>query len=195
MNNTFDDIRPYCDNEIHDAMQRIVQNPLFPKLASFTFPDKTVEDVSELVSSVDNIRDFQLKIMYQANNRIIEESISSFEYSGIENVDPTMQYLFVSNHRDIVLDASLLQAVLIDNDIDTTEITFGANLMQGDLIVDIGKSNKMFRVERPGGSIREFYKASKHLSDYIRTTSSDKKQAVWIAQRNGRTKDGIDRTD
>ena len=71
MNNTFDDIRPYCDNEIHDAMQRIVQNPLFPKLASFTFPDKTVEDVSELVSSVDNIRDFQLKIMYQANSRII----------------------------------------------------------------------------------------------------------------------------
>ena len=195
MNNTFDDIRPYCDNEIHDAMQRIVQNPLFPKLASFTFPDKTVEDVSELVSSVDNIRDFQLKIMYQANSRIIEESISSFEYSGIENVDPTMQYLFVSNHRDIVLDASLLQAVLIDNDIDTTEITFGANLMQGDLIVDIGKSNKMFRVERPGGSIREFYKASKHLSDYIRTTISDKKQSVWIAQRNGRTKDGIDRTD
>ena len=195
MNNTFDDIRPYYDNEIHDAMLRIVQNPLFPKLASFALPDKTLEDAVQLVSSIDNINDFQMKVMYRAHRRIIEESMSSISYSGLDNVDPSKQYLFVSNHRDIVLDASLLQAIFVDNGIETTEITFGANLMQGQLIIDIGKSNKMFRVERPGGSIREFYNASKHLSEYIRTTIVDKKQSVWIAQRNGRTKDGIDRTD
>ena len=103
--------------------------------------------------------------------------------------------MYLSNHRDIMLDASLLQNALLMNGFDTTEITFGANLMQGQLVIDIGKSNKMFRVERPGGSIREFYKASMHLSEYIRHTIVEKKQSVWIAQRNGRTKDGKDRTD
>ena len=94
-----------------------------------------------------------------------------------------------------MLDASLMQNVLTDNGFDTCEITFGANLMQGQMVIDVGKSNKMFKVERPGGSIKEFYKASLHLSDYIRTVITEKKQSVWIAQRNGRTKDGIDRTD
>jgi hypothetical protein len=94
-----------------------------------------------------------------------------------------------------MLDASLLQNFLIKNGFDTTEITFGANLMTNPLVVDIGKSNKMFRVERPGGNIKEFYKSSMHLSEYIRHTITEKHQSVWIAQRNGRTKDGVDRTD
>nr|AMP54951.1 hypothetical protein [uncultured bacterium]AMP55016.1 hypothetical protein [uncultured bacterium] len=83
----------------------------------------------------------------------------------------------------------------MQNGFDTTEITFGANLMMNSLIIDIGKSNKMFKVERPGGSIKEFYRSSKHLSDYIRHVITEKKQSVWIAQRNGRTKDGNDATD
>ena len=94
-----------------------------------------------------------------------------------------------------MLDSSLLQYFLDKNGYDTTEITFGANLMMNQLVIDIGKSNKMFRVERPGGSIKEFYKSSKHLSDYIRYAIQEKKQSVWIAQRNGRTKDGNDTTD
>ena len=67
--------------------------------------------------------------------------------------------------------------------------------MMSPTIIDIGKSNKMFRVERPGGSARDFYKKSKHLSCYIRHTITEKRQSVWIAQRNGRTKDGNDTTD
>ena len=78
---------------------------------------------------------------------------------------------------------------------ETSEITFGANLMQGQLVTDIGKSNKMFKVERPGNNPRDFYRASLHLSEYIRYTLTKKNESVWIAQRNGRTKDGIDRTD
>lgn len=191
----FEDIRPYNDSEISSAMHRIVDNPYFPKLASFVFPRLSTDEIRKMVEGIDNIDDFQSKVMHQANQRIIEESISEFTYSGLERIDPQCYYLYVSNHRDIMLDASLLQSVFISNNLRTTEITFGANLMKGQLVIDVGKSNKMFKVERPGGSIKEFYKASKHLSDYIRMTLQDKKESVWIAQRNGRTKDGIDRTD
>lgn len=194
-NNIFDDIRPYYDSEISSAMSRIAESPYFPKLASFVFPGSSVDEIREMILSIDNIYDFQYKVMHQANLRIIEESITDFTYSGLERIDPDNQYLFVSNHRDIMLDASLLQSVLVNHNYKTTEITFGANLMKGQLVIDVGKSNKMFKVERPGGSIKEFYKASKHLSHYIRMTLQDKKESIWIAQRNGRTKDGVDRTD
>lgn len=191
----FEDIRPYNDSEISSAMQRIVENPHFPKLASFVFPHLSTDEIREMVLGIDNIDEFQYKVMHQVNLRIIEESISEFTYSGLERIPPQCNYLYVSNHRDIMLDASLLQSVFISKNLSTTEITFGANLMKGQIVIDVGKSNKMFKVERPGGGIKEFYKASKHLSDYIRMTLKDKKESVWIAQRNGRTKDGIDRTD
>lgn len=191
----FSDIRPYYDNEIPQAMSRISDNPMFPVLASYVFPDQPTEQVRDMVSNIGTIADFQRKVMFHANERIIAQSITEFTFDGMENISKSRCYVYLSNHRDIMLDASLLQNVLIMNGFDTTEITFGANLMQGQLVIDIGKSNKMFRVERPGGSIREFYKASMHLSDYIRHTIVEKKQSVWIAQRNGRTKDGTDRTD
>lgn len=193
--NEFDDIRPYFDSEIPDAMHRIASDPMFPTLASYVFPDRDIEEVRGMVASISGTGDFQRKVMHQANLRIIEDSITGFTYEGIERIDPDKRYLYVSNHRDIMLDASLLQSILLTHNMDTSEITFGANLMKGQLVIDIGKSNKMFRVERPGGSIREFYKASAHLSGYIRMTLLEKRQSVWIAQRNGRTKDGIDRTD
>lgn len=191
----FDDIRPYYDSEIPAAMKRIAAAPLFPALSSFVFPERDTEDVRKTVSSIGSIHDFQKQIMYPANRQIMRRSVSRFTYGGIGKIQRDRKHIYISNHRDIMLDASFLQSVLVDNGIDTTEITFGANLMQGELIIDIGKSNKMFRVERPGGSAREFYKSSLHLSEYIRTTILEKGQSVWIAQRNGRTKDGLDRTD
>lgn len=191
----FEDIRPYKDNEISAAMSRIAENPSFSQLSSFVFPHRAVDEIKEMVLAIDNIYDFQKNVMYKVNQRIIEETITELTYSGIERINPEVSYLYVSNHRDIMLDASLLQQILMENNLKTSEITFGANLMQGQLVIDIGKSNKMFKVERPGGSIREFYNASKHLSDYIRMTLHEKGESIWIAQRNGRTKNGIDRTD
>lgn len=193
--NRFDDIRPYYNDEIPAAMQRITEATSFPLLASYVFPDRNIDDVRREMLQYKTIRDFQLGIMYWANKQILKTSATDFTYSGLEYISHNKNYLYVSNHRDIMLDASLLQDALIDSNYDTCEITFGANLMQGQVVIDVGKSNKMFRVERPGGSIKEFYKSSLHLSDYIRTTLIEKKQSVWIAQRNGRTKDGIDRTD
>ncbi len=191
----FDDIRPYNAEEFPKAMQRIANSSSFPILASFVYPGEPLEEVRQRIANYKNVYEFQSQTMFRVNERVIEESISEFTCSGIERLRPDKQYLYVSNHRDIMLDASLLQYFLLTQDFDTTEITFGANLMSSQLVIDIGKCNKMFKVERPGGSLKDFYRNSLHLSEYIRYAVLEKKQSVWIAQRNGRTKDGIDSTD
>jgi 1-acyl-sn-glycerol-3-phosphate acyltransferase len=192
----FDDIRPYYDEEIPAAMQRIADSGVFPLIASYIFPDRSVEDVRDMVRSLKTCDEFQVKVMWHVNDQIMKRTMTSFTYSGMQNLEKDRHYLFISNHRDIMLDASLLQNVLFDNGMATSEITFGANLMSSSLVIDIGKSNKMFRVERPGiMNLREFYEKSKHLSEYIRFTITQKGSSIWIAQRNGRTKDGNDTTD
>ena len=194
-NPKFDDIRPYYEDEIPDAMQRIANSPSFPIIASYVYPGEPIEQVRQRIASYRTVRDFQTETMSMMNKRVIEQSISEFSCSGIERLDRNASYLYVSNHRDIVLDSSLLQYFLDLSGFDTTEITFGANLMMSQLIVDIGKCNKMFKVARPGGNIKDFYRGSLHLSEYIRYAIREKHQSVWIAQRNGRTKDGNDATD
>lgn len=191
----FDDIRPYYDEEIPAAMGRIAKSVSFPLIASYIYPDEPVEDIRKRITSFKTIREFQTETMRMVNERVIENSITDFSCSGVERLSPDKSYLYVSNHRDIMLDSSLLQYFLVLKGFDTTEITFGANLMMNPLVVDIGKSNKMFKVERLKGSIKEFYKKSLHLSEYIRHVIREKHQSVWIAQRNGRTKDGMDATD
>lgn len=190
----FDDIRPYYDEEIPDAMARIAAHSLFPALCSYVFPDRETGAVRRLILSVRTVKDFQSSVMWNANKEIIRRSMTGLTFSGLENIDRNSGHLYISNHRDIMLDASLMNLIIYDNGFDSCEITFGANLMEDPLVVDIGKSNKMFRVER-GGTPKDFYKNSVHLSRYIRHTIKDNGQSVWIAQRNGRTKDGNDRTD
>jgi len=190
----FDDIRPYYDEEIPAAMQNIVKSNFFALLCTYVYPDKSQEEVRQMMLSFRTIRDFQLEVMRCVNEQVIARSTTAFTYSGVDKLDPEKQYLFVSNHRDIMLDACLLQYIMYMNGRETTEITFGANLMSSPLVIDIGKANKMFRVER-GGNMKDFYLSSKHLSEYIRYVLTQKGQSMWIAQRNGRTKDGIDATD
>ncbi len=193
-NQKFDDIRPYYDDEIPAAMKRIAASDTFPLLASYAFPDRKVEEVRAMVEGLRTVDEFQTKVMWFVNEQIVKRSMTSYTVSGIEVLDPSGQYLFVSNHRDIMLDASVLQNILHAHGFETSEITFGANLMCTPLVIDIGRSNKMFRVER-GGNMKEFYQSSVHLSEYIRHVITEKHQSVWIAQRNGRTKDGNDATD
>ncbi|MBO6078433.1 MAG: acyltransferase [Bacteroidaceae bacterium] len=190
----FDDIRPYWDEEIPAAMQRIVSDPYFPPVAQYVYPDRTVAEVKDIMLNCRNIYEFQTTVMKQVNEQVIERTTDGLTYGGIERLDPSKRYLFVSNHRDIVLDSCLLMYILHTNGHKIGEITFGSNLMKGQMVIDIGKSNKMFKVER-GGNPRELYITSVHLSEYIRYAITEKHESVWIAQRNGRTKDGIDRTD
>ena len=190
----FDDIRPYYQKEIPEAMKRIAASEGFPMIASYVFPDRSIKESRSVVEEISSIEEFQTKVMKVFNEQVIERSITEFTCEGLQRLEKDVPYLYVSNHRDIVLDSSLLQYMLHTHGFPTTEITFGANLMCTPLVIDIGKSNKMFRVER-GGSPKEFYHCSKHLSEYIRHVITEKNSSVWIAQRNGRTKDGRDCTD
>lgn len=192
---SFDDIRPFTEAEIPAAMQRIASSDYLPLIAAYVYPGEPIDVVRRRIASYTSVADFQSETMHRVNERIIENTVTEFSYHGLEALDKEQSYLYISNHRDIMLDASFLQNALFDNGFDTTEITFGANLMMNDTVTDIGRANKMFRVERPGSNIKEFYRRSQHLSDYIRYAIREKRQSVWIAQRNGRTKDGDDRTD
>jgi len=193
----FDDIRPYNDAEIPAAMQRIVADKYFPMVCNFLFPERSVQEVAALLGSCRTVEDFQWKFMYDAIYSVARKTTDGLSVSGMERLDPAKDYLFVSNHRDIMMDAAFLQVLLADAGRRPSEITFGANLMQGQMVIDIGKSNKMFRIERPTTvtSPRDFLQKSQYVSEYIRYTIQEKKDSVWIAQRNGRTKDGLDTTD
>ncbi|MDR1454499.1 MAG: acyltransferase [Tannerella sp.] len=194
METCFDDLRPYGQPEIAPAMRRIADSEYLPAMAAFVFPEKTVGEVRHILADIRTTDEFQSRIMRHFIQEVIRRSVDSFVCDGLEHLDPDRRYLFISNHRDIVLDSSLLQAVFHMHGFRTTEITFGSNLMYSPLVVDIGKSNKMFTVFR-GGSPRDFYRNSMHLSEYIRHTVTRKGESVWTAQRNGRTKDGNDATD
>jgi len=194
-NEILEDLRPYNNEEIASAMHRIADSEYFPALFSYVFPNREIEEIKNEIKTYTSIAEFQDRVMKVFNEQVISRTICQFTYDGYENIDVNKQYLFISNHRDIVMDASLSQYILrFVFGHPTSEITFGSNLMSSQLIIDIGKSNKMFKVIR-GGNIKDFYENSLHLSEYIQHTILEKKESIWIAQRNGRTKDGQDATD
>ncbi|NJK84600.1 MAG: hypothetical protein HC906_00035 [Bacteroidales bacterium] len=132
--------------------------------------------------------------MHPLIKSIADRTSQGISFSGFEGLERGKPYLFVSNHRDIVLDSAILQALLVDNGLDTSEITFGSNLMTDNFVIDLGKVNRMYKVDR-GTNKKQLLENSKKLSAYIRYSITKKKVSSWIAQRNGRTKDGNDRTE
>ncbi len=189
----WDDIRPFRDDEIPAAMQRIAKDKDFPKVIDYIYGDTDLPSKIREFSQFRTVSQFQIGFMFDAINAIVRKTTDGFTYSGFENLEKGKGYLFVSNHRDILLDAALLQIALYNNGLDCSEITFGNNLMQPGIVSDFGKSNRMFKVVRNGSS-KNFYQTSLHLSSYIRYVLTERNTSVWIAQRNGRTKDGDDRT-
>ncbi|MCD6557340.1 MAG: 1-acyl-sn-glycerol-3-phosphate acyltransferase [Bacteroidales bacterium] len=189
----YDEFRPYNEKEALEAVKRISANKRFKQLIHYFFPDLNDAGYIQLMNSVQSINDFQMKIMHQITDKVIENTITELSVSGLKNIEKDKHYVFISNHRDIVLDATLFEYILADNGFRTTEITFGNNLMEDPLVFDIGKTNKMFKVYRKG-TPKELLKKTLQLSEYIRYTVFNKKESVWIAQRGGRTKNGDDKT-
>lgn len=190
----FEDLRPYDDHEINPALRRIIANPYFDKIAGFFFSVQDISRIKEVLSSTSSAHDFQVQFMHPLVNSIVQKTSDGLTVDGFEQLTPGTPYLFVGNHRDIVLDSAILQVLLLDNGHKTSEITFGSNLMINDFIVDFGKVNRMFKVER-GGNKAELIRISQKLSAYIRHTIKNKKTSAWIAQRPGRTKNGSDKTE
>jgi 1-acyl-sn-glycerol-3-phosphate acyltransferase len=189
----FDDIRSFNDDEIPAAMEYFINDETSISMAKLVFPDKSVAEIQDVLRSIKTTEEFQ-RIMMTRFVRLIEATtMKGVETQGFERLDKNKAYLFTGNHRDITLDAFILQMYMFEHGLDTCNIGYGSNLILNKTIDVFGKSNKMFRVER-SQNIRELAQNSQHLSDYIRYLIRDNK-SVWIAQRNGRTKDGNDKTD
>ncbi|MDI1356481.1 MAG: glycerol acyltransferase [bacterium] len=189
----FDDIRPYYDHEVQPMLQRIIKDLIFMQLISNLWPEMTFEEVKKKSQNIHSSYEFQLEFMHAAIRKILELSSSGLSSDGFDQLDPNKSYLFIANHRDILLDAAILQVLLVEHGFKTSEISFGSNLREQGFITDFGKLNRMFTVLREGTS-KELYEISRKLSAYIRHSILDKNVSVWIAQRNGRTKDGGDFT-
>jgi hypothetical protein len=190
----FDDIRPYYDSEIPAAMERMASDPVLTP--ALRFLDETI-DVNAFRAKLRKIRtieQFQREVMVPLCSALVAKTMTRFTSSGAEAIDASYGSLYVSNHRDIVMDAYLHQIVLNQYGKPTCHITFGSNLMNPQFVVDFGMSNKMFRTDRKTSNVRSFLRSSMHLSAYINyvVTHGD---SLWIAQRNGRTKDGRDHTE
>ena len=193
---SYSDIRPYNDDEIPAALERIVNDPFFVPAVNFAFPDADMERIREVVRTCKTVDQMQERVMFSIIRRIIESTIDNFTSTGIESIEKNKGYLYISNHRDITLDSLLLQYTLFTNGLSTTATTLGDNLLRSQFIIDICRINRAVRVIRKTDDIspREFLQNSQHLAEYIRWYISQGK-SMWISQRNGRTKDGVDATD
>ncbi|MDR2907396.1 MAG: acyltransferase [Bacteroidales bacterium] len=194
LNSEFDGIRPYHNEEIPEAMQRIADAHEMKNIASFLFPEMKLIEVRDMIRSIETTDEFQKLLAEKAFQKIVKQTTKGVTVEGFEHIDTTQSHIFVMNHRDIVLDSTLFEIALIEQGIQTTEICIGDNLMPSQFFIDIWRSNKMVKVIR-GASIRETLQNSLVFSKYLRHTIRNRHESVWIAQRNGRTKDGLDVTD
>lgn len=191
----FTDIAPFNDEETDAALSRLANHPNTPWISRYIFPDKPASFLAELLRSTHTVDDFQQLIMSKAIWWVISSTMTNFTYDGLEHIQQLKgKYLAMSNHRDIILDPAIMQVVLMKNNLQPTEICVGDNLLKQKSVELLIRSNRMIKVIR-GISARELYLSSQQLSKYIRESITSGHSSVWIAQRQGRTKDGMDVTE
>lgn len=191
----FSDIAPFTDEEADAALNRLSNHPNTKWISKYIFPDKPETFLAELLRNIHTVDNFQRMVMLEAIQWVVSNTMTSFTFDGLENVQALDgQFLAMSNHRDIILDPGLTQRVLLGNGFDGTQICVGDNLLKFKTVELLIRSNRMIKVIR-GISARELYLSSQLLSRYIRETITSGTASVWIAQRQGRTKDGLDTTE
>lgn len=189
----FDAIRPFYDAEINQAIQKVVNHPMMKALMNFTFPDVDDTIWKEQLKKTHSIRDFQCNFIYESVQQVLQRSSDGLTTSGFEKLEKNTSYLFISNHRDIILDTSLLNASLFDHGLVMTASAIGDNLVKKAFLHTLSKLNRNFLVLR-GLPPRELLQSSKLMAEYIAQLLLRENRSVWIAQREGRTKDGNDAT-
>jgi 1-acyl-sn-glycerol-3-phosphate acyltransferase len=189
----FDDIRPCYDAEVNETLRAIMHHPIIKAMMNFAFPDVADEVWKNQLTETHSIKDFQSNFIYAMIQKILEKSSDGLTTSGFEKLDDKASYLFISNHRDIILDTSLLNSSLLDHGKIMTASAIGDNLVKKDILKIIAKLNRNFIVKR-GLSPRELLQSSQLMSEYISELLLKENRSIWIAQREGRTKDGNDAT-
>jgi len=191
----FDDIRPFNDSEVNHYLGLLLHDDGFQRILQYIFKDQAIIDQFKItLSKITTIKELQYEFVYHlVNDLIIKSSTDGLTSSGLDKLDKNTSYLFISNHRDIILDSALMNFLIVLEGMNTTEIAIGNNLLIEKWIEYTVKLNRAFVVRR-NLPVRELLMASKKLSEYIRRDVTLKNTSVWIAQREGRTKDGNDKT-
>jgi len=201
----FHDIRPYNDEEVRPVIDALVNNKeLLDVLGRFKFPRSKAllgPALNPLIQwalkrefgHVTDVASWQ-KMISKYMGKMLKRSVSELTYSGLDKLQPGRGYLFISNHRDITMDPALVSYGLDQHGLETARVAIGDNLLQKPYVSDIMRLNKSFVVKRSATGVREKMKAYMDLSTYI-DQSVHTGHNIWIAQREGRAKDGIDATD
>ncbi|PBJ11361.1 1-acyl-sn-glycerol-3-phosphate acyltransferase [Flavobacterium sp. ACN6] len=190
----FDAIRPFYDSEINEALHDVVNHPMMKTMMNFTFPEVEDEVWKDQLRKTHSIRDFQCNFIYNTIQKVLEKSSEGLTTSGFEKLEKNTSYLFISNHRDILLDTTLLNVCLFEHGLVMTASAIGDNLVKKAFLATLAKLNRNFLVLR-GLTPREMLQSSKLLAEYMGQLLLRENRSVWIAQREGRTKDGNDETN
>ena len=201
----FKNIRPYNDTEVADVLLSLTSNQsVLNALMGLQFPGILSKIPllkyfikQRLVSrakTIHTIDDYQ-KVFKKLMEKVVKESITDFSVNGLEKLNQNHSYLFISNHRDITLDAALLALNLYQSGFKTFNIAVGNNLMEESWASDLFRLNKSFIIQRSGASKKEIYSGLSLASQFINKSIFQDNDSVWIAQKQGRAKDGIDETD
>ena len=204
--NEFDDIRPYRDEEVRPTIARMLADPeltdavtrlKFPGLHSWLgwlLKPLVRMKLTQQLAGISNVKDFQ-SVVANYMSGMINTRVKSLSVSGLEKLDKHTSYLFISNHRDIAMDPAFVNWILFKNNSNTLRIAIGDNLLTKPFVADLMRLNKSFIVNRSAKAPREKLKAAKYLSSYIHHSICNEHSSIWIAQREGRAKDGCDKTN
>ena len=201
----FESIRPYRDHEVPAVIERLLQSdalihaiihvqfPFVPRYLEKPLARYVRHRIHKNLNEIRTVDDFQVR-MRSFVESTIDKSIAEFTFSGEHNLQQGVPYVFISNHRDITLDSALLNFALLQAGLNTAEIAIGDNLLSNPLVSDLLRLNKSFVVNRSVSGVKAKYQALLQLSHYISQANTEGR-SVWIAQREGRAKDGFDITD
>ena len=189
----FDEIRPYNDEELPQIFEELIADPAFQKAATDAIPNVPFELLAQKIRACKSKLDFQETFCYGILWKIAADHTDGLTLDHTAVPDKSKAYTYLSNHRDIILDSGFLSILLIDQGMDTVEIAIGDNLLVYPWIKKLVRVNKSFIVQR-ALTMRQMLESSARMSRYMHYTISEKKQSIWIAQREGRAKDSNDRT-
>ncbi len=189
----FEEIRAFYDEDVPEKLWPLVDEPAIEPFVKAAMPDLNMEQFRKQIKSLHTIKEFQSQVVAKMVLGIAQKTTDRLELKGLDNLTPGRASLFVTNHRDIVLDSAFLNSLLSVNGKETAEIAIGDNLFAYPWIKDLVRLNRSFVVMR-SVPVRQMLEVSKRLSSYIHYTIQEKKVSVWIAQREGRSKDSSDKT-
>ena len=189
----FDSIRPFYDSEANAAILKILDDPMLEAMMNFTFPDVNPSQWKNLMRHTHSLRDFQINFIYPGLMKVLEKSSDGLTTGGFEVLKPNTAYLFISNHRDIILDTSLFNACLFEKGLPLTTSAIGDNLIKKPFLHILSRLNRNFAIKR-GLTGRALFESSLTASEFISRSLLQENRSVWTAQREGRTKDGNDST-